>query len=47
MFVINIENLKTLKYHLFLKKIDLFVVYSKSCHEYEKAFKIKFSWCSY
>ena len=31
----------------FKKKIDLFVVYSKSCHKYEKAFKIKFSWCSY
>ena len=47
MFAVNIENLKTLKYHLFLKKIDLFVVCSKSCHKYEKAFKIKFSWCSY
>ena len=40
MFAINIENLKTLKYHTFL----LFTawrynVYSKCGHEYEKTFK--------
>ena len=40
MFAINIENLKSLKYHMFFKKIlDLSVVYSKSGHEYKKIFK--------
>ena len=40
MFAINIENLKILKYHIFLKKIlDLSIVYKKCGHEYKKIFK--------
>ena len=40
MFAINIENLKKLKYHIFLKKaLSISVVYSKCEHEYEKMFK--------
>ena len=37
MFVINIENLKPLKY--IFKKLSLSIVYSKYGHEYEKIFK--------
>ena len=37
MFVINIENLKKLKYHIFLKSIS--IVYSKCGHEYKIIFK--------
>ena len=38
MFSINIENLKTLNYHIFKKKKRLghSIVYSKCGHEYEK-----------
>ena len=37
MFPINIENLKTLKYHTFLKKtLGLSVVSCKYGHEYKK-----------
>ena len=40
MFAINIENLKSLKYHMFLKNIlDLSVVYSRSGYEYKRIFK--------
>ena len=45
MFAINMENLKKLKYHVFLKNIKSFlkflkyVVYSKCGHEYEKILK--------
>ena len=40
MFAINIEQLKTIKYHIvFLRKIDLSIVYSKCGHEYKKIFK--------
>ena len=41
MFAINIENLKKLKYHVFLKKtlFCLSFVYSKCSHEYEKIFQ--------
>ena len=39
-FTINIESLKTLKYHIFLNKmLNLSVVYSKCGHEYKKIFK--------
>ena len=39
MFAINIENLKKLKYNVFLKKtLNLFIVYSECGHEYEKIF---------
>ena len=42
MFAVNIENLKTLKYHIFKKKaLSLSIVYSKCRHEYEKIFKEK------
>ena len=37
MFSINIENLKTLNYHIFKKKrLGHSIVYSKCGHEYEK-----------
>ena len=37
MFIINIENLKNLKYHIFLKtSFSLSIVYSKCGGEYEK-----------
>ena len=41
MFAINIENLKTLKYHIFKKKKKLsFSIVSCQCgHEYKKIFK--------
>ena len=39
MFVINIENLKTLKYHIFLKTLDLFTVCCKCGHECKKICK--------
>ena len=40
MFAINIENLKKLKYHMFLKiTLSLSVVYSKCGHEYKQIFK--------
>ena len=40
MFATNIENLKTLKYHIFKKKtLDLPINYSKCGHEYKKIFK--------
>ena len=40
MFAINIENLKTQKYHIyFLKKTDLSIVYSKRGYEYN--FKVE------
>ena len=45
MFSINIENLKTLKYHILRKNIKknirkkLSIVHSKSGHEYKKIFK--------
>ena len=44
MFAINIENLKTLKYHILRKNIKknirkkLSIVHSKSGHEYKKIF---------
>ena len=42
MLAINIENLKKLKYHTFLKKtLSLSIVYSKCGHEYQKIFKEK------
>ena len=42
MFAINIENLKTLKYHIFLKKtLDLSIYYSKCGHEDKKYLKKK------
>ena len=38
MFAINIENLKILKYHIFLKKtLGISIVYSKCGHEYKKS----------
>ena len=39
MFAINIENLNSLKYHVFKKKTNLSIVYSKHGHEYKKIFK--------
>ena len=36
MFTINIENLKTLKYHIFFKKIGLSIVCSNCGQEYKK-----------
>ena len=39
MFAINIENLKSLRYHIFKKKLSLSIVYSKYGQEYEKIFK--------
>ena len=37
MFEMNIENLKTLKYHVFeKKKKDLYIAYSKYGHKYKK-----------
>ena len=36
MFAMNIENLKTLKYHVFEKKKDLYIAYSKYGHKYKK-----------
>ena len=33
------ENLKTLKYHIFLKNITSFCCYNKCGHEYKKIFK--------
>ena len=40
MFVINIKNLKKLKYHISLKKtLSLSIVYSKCGHEHKKIFK--------
>ena len=39
MFAINIENLKTLKYHTFKKTSGLYVVCSKCGDGYKKMFK--------
>ena len=40
MFVISIENLKILKYHILKKKtLSLSIVYIKCGHEYKKIFK--------
>ena len=40
MFAINIENLKTLKYHILLKKtLGLSIACSKCVHKYKKIFK--------
>ena len=40
MFATNIENLKKLKYHIFLKKTwSPSLVYGKYGHEYEKIFE--------
>ena len=36
MFAINIENLKKIKYHIFLEILSLSIVYSTCGHEYEK-----------
>ena len=38
MFVINIEKLKTLKYHIFFKKTDLSIVCGKCGHEYKRKY---------
>ena len=39
MFSTNIENLKTLKHHIFKKAPSFSIVYSKCGHEYKKTFK--------
>ena len=39
MFAINIENLKTLRYHIFENILSLSIVCSKCGHKYEKIFK--------
>ena len=41
MFPINLENLKTLKFHLFLKILSLSIVCSKCGNEYKKYLKKK------
>ena len=38
MFAINTANFKKLKYHI-LNTLNLFIVYGKRGHEYEKMFK--------
>ena len=35
MFIMNIENLKKLKYHIFKKTLNSFIVYSECGHEYK------------
>ena len=39
MFVINIEKLKTLKYHIFLKTLHLSLLCNNCGHDYKKIFK--------
>ena len=39
MFLINIEDLKKLKYYIFKKALNLSIVSSKCGHEYQKIFK--------
>ena len=40
MFVINIENFKKLKYHIFLKKTSILCFAYRECgHKYKKIFK--------
>ena len=39
MFAINIQNLKKLKYYIYIKKLNLSTFYSKRGHEFEKIFE--------